>query len=593
MADYLTTSGINSLVNSFYNNEVSKKITPLNTKIDKYEKISSAYTTLNTSLTSLKSILSSLKATGTSSIFASKSTSSSNSDLASVTATNTAAASSYNIRINQLAKSDMVVGKDLTSAGYSSVITSAGTHSIRIKTGDGESGEYYADIKVTFDEDDFDATGITNKTVMEKISDAVNSDKAIVTSTAKNGTDTYSGGASTFTIDIGGTEKSVTIDSATDYNDLMNQLVSKINEDVDGVKAETVTDTSGNVQLKLTVKDSTNYISVSSNSGFDLVSDLNIGVTKEIGASGIVVASVFSPTSTTSQLSFTAKNSGYNNRITELYETGGTNVALNSIGLDLGTSRTTFVQNSSGEDTPGFTYALTDLNSKFNFNGVDIERDSNEVSDLVTGATISLKSVMSASDDSVSLSISNNVSSIKSKIESFIEKFNSVYTYIKSLSVTDENGDRGIFLGDTNASSILSTLSSAAYGSVSGISTDEINTLSKLGITFNTSTGLSVEDSSELEQKIGENINEVEALFNSQNGIATSLYNRVNSYLGTSGYLTKAKSAVDDSIEELNDTVEKAQARIDKSSESLRQQYIKMQLQLSSLYEVYNSFSST
>ncbi len=594
MADYLSTSGINSLVNSYYNNEINKKISPLSTKKDKYQSISSAYSTLSTSLSALQSILSDLKATGSSSIFAGKTTSSSNSAFATITASNSAAISAYNIRVNQLAKSDMVLGLDLASDGYSSVITTTGTQSFKIKSGDGESGEFYADVDVTFDSDDFDETGITNKTMMEKIRDAVNSDKAVVTSSAKTGTTAYAGGAASFTVNINGTETTITIDSATDYNDLMDQLVTKINEEVDGVTAEKIVDSpsAGDVKLKLSVDDSSDYISISNESGFDLVNDLGIEVTKQKAASGIVVASVFSPLSSTSQLSFTAKNSGYNNRITDLYESGGSNIALSSIGLNLGTTRSSYVQTEGGEDTPGFVYALSDLNSKFNFNGVDIERDSNEVSDLVTGATISLKSVMEATDATVSVSITNNVSSIKSKIESFITKFNEIYSYIRTKSTTDDLGNRGIFLGDTNASSILSMFSNSAYGVVTGINSDEINTLSKLGITFNTSSGLTISDSAKLEQNLNEKIDEVETLFNSTNGIAATLYDKVSSYLGTSGYLTKAKNSVDDSIEELSDSITSKQEKIEKSAESLRQRYIEMQMQLNSLYEIYNSISS-
>jgi flagellar hook-associated protein 2 len=340
------------------------------------------------------------------------------------------------------------------------------------------------------------------------------------------------------------------------------------------------------------VDDNSDYISISQESGFDLVNDLGIEVTKQKAASGIVVASVFSPLSSTSQLSFTAKRSGYNNRITELTETGAGNLALDSMGLNLGTTRTSYVQTEGGEDTPGFVYALSALNSKFNFNGVDIERDSNEVSDLVTGATISLKSVMEATDATVSVSVTNNVSSIKSKIESFITKFNEIYSYIRSKSTTDDAGNRGIFLGDTNASSILSMFSNSAYGVVAGIKSEDINTLSKLGITFSTSSGLSISDSAKLEQNLNEKIDEVENLFNSTNGIAATLYDKVSSYLGSSGYLTKAKKSVDDSIEEISDSISSKQEKIEKSSESLRQRYIEMQMQLNSLYEVYNSISS-
>jgi flagellar hook-associated protein 2 len=580
VGDILSTSMINSYIESFTTSEQSRKIDPINIRRDKYLNLSKAYAALSSKLGELKTLLSDLKSTETSSIFLKKTAASSNTNFVSVEATG-GAISSYTLRVNQLAKNDMVLGENLDSTDYSSVITTEGSHTLRIKTGDGSGGEFTSNVEVSFDEEDFDETGITNQKVMEKIRSAINNNKAVVTSDSKTGSTVYSGGESSFKINLNGVEKTITIINATDYNDLIDKLISSINTNVPGVTAEKVAD-GDNVSLKITVNDSSKYISISSESGFDLVSDLNIGVTKEKAASGIVTASVFSPVTGKSQISLAAKSSGYDYRVTELSDTGGSSGLL-SIGINLGSSRPDYVQNPGDVDTPGFVYDTSVLNSKFEFNGINIERNSNSISDLVNGATITLKSVMQPSDTSVAISFATDTASIKSKIESFVTKFNDIYSYIKSNSTTSSSGTRGLLLGDANASSLLLALTSSAYSSISGISQSEINNLSKIGITFNSSSGLSISDSSQLEKAISENFEQVANLFNSSNGIAASLYDRINSYIGTTGYLTKAKTAADQSVANLNDSVTQAQARIDKDAESLRSRYQELQIQLVNL----------
>jgi flagellar capping protein FliD len=79
MADnILTTTSINSMVTSYYDNLIAKRVTPLETKKTKYSDKSSAYSTLQTSLASLKSAAAKLNLTDSDSIFKSKTSSSTN-----------------------------------------------------------------------------------------------------------------------------------------------------------------------------------------------------------------------------------------------------------------------------------------------------------------------------------------------------------------------------------------------------------------------------------------------------------------------------------------------------------------------------------
>jgi flagellar hook-associated protein 2 len=583
--DILTTSGIISFVNSYISNETHKLITPITNRTTKYQNLSSAYSTLSSKLGNLKKLLNEFKSTEVGSLFNSKLASSSNSNFVNVTATGSASVGAFSLRVGQLAKNDLLVSQEFASAGANAI---TGTHNFLIKTGDGEGGEFVSNIAVDFSDTE------TNQTVMEKIRDAVNSDKAVVNSGTKSASADYTGGTSTFKINLNGTETSITVNGGGTYEDLIDELASKINTDISGVTAEKIIDSPnpGDVNIKLTVNDSSKYISISHESGFDTVSDLNIAVTKEKGASGIITASAFSPVAGYSQFTLTSKETGSGFSIKELSD-GGLSSALSGIGLNLGVSRPSFEQ-STNPDTPGYVYADISenslLNSRITFNGLTVQRNSNTISDLVSGVTFDLKSVMQESDSDVSVSVATDTASIKSKIEEFITKFNDVYTYLKTNASTGSN--RGVLASDSNSSSLLSMFGSLAYTNIPGISEQELNALYKIGISFNSSTGLSISDSTKFELKIKENGSEVAAIFNSTNGIANSLFNKIDPYLGVNGYLSKAKSGFDNSVSSLNDRKAAVEKRIDKSAGLLKQRYERMQAQLSELLLVQNMFGN-
>ncbi len=586
--DILTTSSINSLITSYIANENEKLITPITKRVSKYQSLSSVYSILSSKLDKFKSLLTNLRSTESSSLFNAKSAASSNTSFITASAGNSASVGAYGIRVNQLAKNDLLVSQELSSTLANAV---TGTQYFTVKTGDGSGGEYISNIEVAL-------TGTeTNQTVMEKIRDAINADKAVVSSSSMSTSSSYSGGTSTFKINLNGTEKSITVNGGGTYEDLIDELVSKINTDISGVTAEKVVDSPnpGDVKLKLTVGDASKYISITHESGFDLVSDLNIGVTKEKGASGIVTASVLSPVSGFSQFTLTTKETGVDFRIKELSD-NSTYSALSSIGLNLGSNRPTFNQ-STDPDTTGYVYSDITVNSQLNaiieFNGLNIQRNSNVVSDLVSGVTFSLKSLMEPTDPNVNVTVTADTSSIKTKIEDFITQFNDIYTYIKAQQESSNTTGRGVLSSDGNASTLLSTLSELVYSKVPGISDQNINTLYQIGLTFNSNTGLSISDSSKLEQKIRDNGDEIAALFNSTDGISNALYNKINPYLGIEGYLSKSKSNFESNIKALNDRKIAGEKRINKSSIILRQRYEQLQAQLASILTIQNFFSYT
>lgn len=574
----LSTSNINSLISSFRNAEMNKRISPLNNQKNRYTQLSSAYGTLSSRLDSLKTSLSSLLKTGSDSVFIpAKIAQTSNDKFVTATAQNTAALTSSNIRVNQLAKYDMFVSQSYQSQNSFAL---SGTHTFSLSAGNGENGSLSSSVTVNLGENE------TYQTALSKIREAILADKVEVTSSVKDASSAYSGGESKITFDVNGVEKDITLTGGGTYEELIDELVGKINSDINGVSAEKVL-INGEVSFRIINQDSSNYLSIKHKEGFNLVSDFNIETDKRIAASGMVNVSVFSPQSGQSQISFSSKKSGLDFRLNNIEDTNGSLLA--ELGLNVGTERT---QYSQSENSSGFMYHdisanNNQLNAKFLFNGMQIQRNSNIFDDLIDGIQFNLKSVMQETDTEVNITLENDYSPVKSKIEDFVKKFNDVYTYLRENS--RGGTQRGVFLGDASASSVMSMLSSVIFREVEGVADNNLNSLAKLGLSFNINTGLQI-DNERLEKNLKNNLSAVEALFNSSKGLASSLHESITPYLGATGFLATSRNSLSGTITSLNDRINSTQKRIDKSAETLRKQYQQMQIQLAEMLSMQSFF---
>ncbi len=453
-----------------------------------------------------------------------------------------------------------------------------GTHSFQV-----QSGDFHGIVNVELGADE------TNQSIMEKISNAMNSDKAVVNSASFNSAGVFTGSGE-FKIDINGEEKSIAYDysSGMSYDEVMDDLVTKINESVPGVTAEKSVDGS-NVGLNLKVDNKSDYISVeqSGDTG-NLLSSLNIDVSKEKSAAGLSSASVFAPITGSSKLSFTAVNSGYENRLVFSDLSGS---ALSSIGLtsDILTNRTM----SGTDDSAGYRYSAAsssdnELDSKIEFNGINVRRSSNTISDLLNGITLNLKSVMDAEDPDVKVDVDVDTESVKTDIQDFVKKFNDAYTFIKKKYYSGKDG-RGVFVGDSTALSLMNILRNQTTEEVDGIGAGGVSYLSQIGITFDPAKGLSVDDS-DLENAIKNDPEQIEKIFNSDNGVAAKLHSSLESYLGADGSISKMTESIGNNIQYLTDKITQTNERIDKGAEVLRKKYEGLQMQLAALMNAQSYF---
>ncbi|MFH0734120.1 MAG: flagellar filament capping protein FliD [bacterium] len=574
----LSNSGIEQLVTQYSTVEYNKAISPLETRKARFNTLSSTWEDLSSKLDSFRTILAELKVATSSSLFKSKKATLSTSDYFTASAGKTANAGNYSIRVNQLAKSDLLVSQSLayTTDTYD-VTDMTGKHTIKMKSGDYTS---YVDV-------DFDDTE-NNQTLMQKLSTAINTDKAVVKSSTANQSNTFSG-TGEFIVNLNGTKKTISYDfTNASYSDVANDLKTKIGDNT-GITTE-IDSTTG--QLKLTVDDSAKYISIETSDDIaGIVSFMGINVTKEKAASAISTGSYFSPSTGNTKFSLTADNTGYDNRLI-LEDVSGN--ALGKLGL------TSSILNSrtliTGDDSAGFVYSgnsTTDnqLNAKLNFNGINIQRNTNSITDLADGVTFALTSTMKDTVNPVDVTVANDDSTITNKIKDFIKQFNSVYSTIKYNSTTDST-TRGVFVGDATASSLLRNLTTTAIGKVNGVSDSQYSRLSRIGITFDPDSGLTLDNESLLTGSIADHGSDVEALFSSTDGVAAKLYSTVNNYVGSTGVIANIRNTYSSSLKYLTDKITSTQTRIDKNSENLRNKYYQMQQQYATMINNQNTLSS-
>lgn len=601
----LTTSNITSLVNSYVSSQVKRSVTPLSTKKSQYQSLVSVWGNVSSKLSALKTVLEDLQNTSSNKVFNTKSVSLSSTNFLSATAGATAPEASYNIRVNQLAKADTLYSSTFNSGDSAGSLT-PGIHKISF-----QSGGYSSNVNV-------EITGSeTVSELMSKVSSAMNADTTANVDSARklkdSGTIDIDDSNNKFKIDIDGTETEVTVEngSGLTYEEVIDRIASAVNSTVSGINAEKVItskDGSDYVGLKISAQSSSQYISID-NSSNSLLQDLEISADKEKGAASLASATVFSPQSGLSKFSLSAINTGYSNI---LNVTSSDLFTVMGLTEDVLTNR--FANTNDGVNTSdtkaGFLYgtryldaglveqgvAETETNNKLNakivFNGINIQRDSNTITDLVQDMTFELKSVMKESDETTTVKIGKDTSALKTKIDEFISKFNDVYTYMKGLSTTDSSGNRGVFVGEATASAIMNALTANAYSQVSGIASGEISFLSQIGIKFDSKTGFSISDNELLTNAITNKTEQVKNLFASENGIASKMFSSVESYIKTNGMISNVQKSYNDNIKWLSDKIGSTEARIDKSAESLRKKYELMQAQYAAMLQMQSDYSS-
>jgi flagellar hook-associated protein 2 len=200
-------------------------------------------------------------------------------------------------------------------------------------------------------------------------------------------------------------------------------------------------------------------------------------------------------------------------------------------------------------------------------NGGQLISQSNTIGEASSGLTgISVTAL--AEGTSAKISVSSDTDSIRNAIKDFLTEYNKVQSLIDSqtASSTDAKGKvtAGILASDSDAAALASGLRGNAYNSVSGLS-GVLSRLDDLGITTNgNDNSLTLSQSTKLDGALTNNLSAVKTLFvDANDGIATRLGKFLDNSIGDKGTVTtklanlgKQSSTIDVQISDMERLVQ-------------------------------------
>ncbi len=332
----------------------------------------------------------------------------------------------------------------------------------------------------------------------------------------------------------------------------------------------------GTYTFEVTVNGTSQQVSVDIAAGEDNETILKNIVTAVNNTTDIQIsASFIQDSSGTGRLVFTSNETGQDYEMT-LTDVSGS--LLSTIGMNDSVA----MSGTSG----GYLYASTELNAIVEIDGITVTSNDNSIDTAVEGVTFDLYKTQSSSDAPVNVDVSVDVETIKGKIQSFIDKYNEVFDFIKDNTKVDTTTyKRSIFSGDYSIMRLRLQLREAMSDPVSGLPSGYPTILAEIGIEADRDGKLSITDSAKLEDMLKNNLEQVEALFNSSDGYSSRLDSLLEEMTGGDGVIESRKDVLSGQISSINNRIDLLQKQVDRKMEYYREQFS----QLQAAYAMYTS----
>ena len=240
------------------------------------------------------------------------------------------------------------------------------------------------------------------------------------------------------------------------------------------------------------------------------------------------------------------------------------------------------------------TLALTNIQvakgATFKYNGIDIARDSNTITDLAAGVTIELNQNQSATDNAA-ISITQNSTSISSEISLFVNSYNSLITNLDDMTNSDRtSGSVGIFNGESFVKSISRTLTDMI------IKVDNNgNSLVDYGISLDRDGVMSL-DNDVFANKFATDPKGMETFFSGDSttdGVFTRLDTQMTEYTGYDKLLSNFSDQLASSKQSITDQYDKQKASLDNRYNILTTKFIAYDALISKLNNSFSSLEQT
>jgi len=227
---------------------------------------------------------------------------------------------------------------------------------------------------------------------------------------------------------------------------------------------------------------------------------------------------------------------------------------------------------------------ISNLNAIFTLSGIQIESNSNEITDVLTGVTLTLKKAQSEDDQPETLVITQDEETVKEQIQAFIKDYNDVIKYLnENTSVNPTTYKRGIFTGDFTIRQLKIDLRAIVSGNVSTVESGNPANLTEIGISIDRSGLLSLEDEDEFSEALEEGTSAITDLFDSAQGIAVRIEDKLEGFVTVGGTIDDARSASSLKVRNIKKRESSMETRLRMKETNLRRKFAELQRTLSGL----------
>lgn len=238
-------------------------------------------------------------------------------------------------------------------------------------------------------------------------------------------------------------------------------------------------------------------------------------------------------------------------------------VSATATGVDNDVSITVGDANLNAYLAFGATQTAT--NASFSVNGVNVQRSSNSVSDIIDGVTLNLTNTESTKP--AILTIERDKDSITKKVNDFISAYNKVAGTISSLH---QKG--GTLEADNSATAVIYRLQNV-FNQPANIGGNSYSWLTQVGISF-TKNGTLALDNTVFSAALDSNFSNVVSLFTDPTGgMAHRLYDTASNMLNSNGIVDSRLSGLNSRIAMIDTNIDRENFRLENTERRLRTQF--------------------
>ena len=237
----------------------------------------------------------------------------------------------------------------------------------------------------------------------------------------------------------------------------------------------------------------------------------------------------------------------------------------------------TVTSTDTQSNTLGFAQLSAATNAQMTVNGINIERSSNTVDDVIEGATLNL---IAPTSGTATISVTRNNEGIKARIATLVDAYNTAKDKFSDLmTVGGSNQNSGVLSGDGTMRFVAGRVKDLFTG-ISSTATDNIAYLNDIGVSF-TRYGLLEIDEDRLDAALNDNYTDVVSMLSADTdnqsnfgvadrGLAGDAIVTIRDLMANDGALLRATASLEARADDYADALADLELRM----ESLRSRYL-------------------